>query len=150
MDKLELMIEFPRLAPPATFEITSPRTRAYNCVAWAAGDTQRKWWPDRMNVAYWPRGVPREATLPAFIAAYATLGYEVCASGEIEGGFEKIAIYAKPAGTPAHAARQLPNGKWTSKLGDEEDIEHDLQCLKCMRYGEVRQFMKRAVPPVTA
>ena len=58
MDKLALMVDFPKLAPPARFEITSPRTVAYNCIAWAAGETQRKWWPDKMGVAYWPRGVP--------------------------------------------------------------------------------------------
>ena len=101
-----------------------------------------------MNVAYWPKDAPREVKLQAFIAAYAGLGYEVCSSGDLEPGFEKIALYAKPAGTPAHAARQLPNGKWTSKLGDEEDIEHDLPGLECTRYGEVRQFMRRAVRPV--
>ena len=61
MDKLALMVDFPRLAPPARFEITSPRTVAYNCIAWAAGETQRKWWPDKVGVAYWPKGVPREA-----------------------------------------------------------------------------------------
>ena len=96
-----------------------------------------------MNVAYWPKGVPREVTLEAFIAAYASLGYEACSGGDMEPGFEKIAIYTKPAGTPAHAARQLQNGRWSSKLGDEEDIEHDLSGLECPRYGEVRQFMKR-------
>lgn len=147
MDKLALMVEFPQLAPPAKFEITSPRTRAYNCIAWTAGETQRKWWPDKMKVDYWPKEVARETTLPAFVAAYATLGYRECESGELELGFEKIAIFTKPAGTPAHAARQLSNGRWTSKLGSESDIEHDLRGVECSQYGQVKQFMKRPLRP---
>jgi hypothetical protein len=147
MDKLALMVDFPKLAPPERFEITSPRTVAYNCIAWAAGETQRKWWPDKMGVAYWPKGVPREATLAAFVAAYATLGYRECDNGKLEPGCEKIAIFTKPAGTPAHAARQLPNGRWTSKLGNEFDIEHDLPGVECSQYGLVRQYLKRAMGP---
>jgi hypothetical protein len=147
MDKLELMLTFPRLAPPATFEVTSKPTPAYNCIAWAAGETHRKWWPDKMKVDYWPKEVPREVTLAAFVSAYGTLGYEKCENGEPEPGYEKIAIYTKPAGTPAHAARQLPNGRWTSKLGREDDIEHDLRGVECSQYGEARQFMRRPVAP---
>ncbi len=89
MDKLVLMVQFPKLAPPASFEITSPRTVAYNCIAWAAGETRRKWWPDKMGVAYWPKGVPREATLAAFIAAYATLGTRSVTTGTLSLGSRK-------------------------------------------------------------
>jgi hypothetical protein len=46
-----------------------------------------------------------------------------------------------------HAARQLPSGKWTSKLGKGEDIEHDSPYdVGGGVYGEVMQVMKRAVP----
>jgi hypothetical protein len=142
MDKLDLIVLFPKLAS-TQFEITSPRTKLYNCIAWAAGETNRKWWPDKMNVDFWPKGVAREATLAAFITAYNTLGYEPCDNGDFEIGFEKIAIFLKPAGTPAHAARQLGNGKWTSKLGNEEDIEHELNGVECQQYGQAKKFMKR-------
>jgi hypothetical protein len=147
MDKLDLIVQFPKLAPPATFEITSPRTGDYNCIAWSAEDTSRKWWPDKMGVGYWPQGVPRETILTAFVAAFATLGYEECADSKFEPGFQKIAIFTKPAGTPAHAARQLPNGRWTSKLGSEVDIEQDLLGVECSLYGQVRKFMRRPIAP---
>lgn len=63
-----------------------------------------------------------------FLAA----GYELCGDGSLEDRYEKIAIYAKD-GEPTHAARQLGDGRWTSKLGKYEDIEHDsLDAL----YGE--------------
>jgi len=143
MEKLLLMLDFPGLAAPAKFEVTSPKTRSYNCIAWAAGEVRRRWWPDKMKVDFWPKGVEREVTLAAFTVAFATLGYQTCESGDLEVGYEKIAIFLKPGGTPAHAARQLANGLWTSKLGSDQDIEHDLHCVEGSSYGRVKQFMKR-------
>jgi hypothetical protein len=35
---------------------------------------------------------------------------------------------------PTHAARQLPSGRWTSKLVLREDIEHDLHALSGEAY----------------
>jgi hypothetical protein len=59
--------------------------------------------------------------------------------------YQKIAIYIDVSGTPTHAARQLPNGKWTSKLGWLEDIEHELDGLTGDRYGCVAQILKRPI-----
>ena len=43
-----------------------------------------------------------------------------------------------------HVALQLPTGRWTSKLGGLEDIEHDtLKALEGIDYGEPVRFMKR-------
>jgi len=42
-----------------------------------------------------------------------------------------------------HAARQLDDGTWTSKLGSLEDITHELQALEGADYGHVVLFMKR-------
>ncbi|MCI0637958.1 MAG: hypothetical protein L0Y72_23715 [Gemmataceae bacterium] len=38
---------------------------------------------------------------------------------------------------PTHAARQLPTGRWSSKLGPSEDIEHDLHALEGEIYGTI-------------
>jgi hypothetical protein len=137
---------FPRLKASA-YEATSPEDTNYNCIAWAAQDTQRKWWPDAMGIGFWPAGVVREETLRAFVSAYATLGFELCDSGEVEDGFEKVAIYTDAGGEPTHAARQLANGRWTSKLGDLQDIEHDLDAVEGNRYGRVGAFLKRPSRP---
>lgn len=108
---------------------TSRFMRRYNCIAWAAGDTTRKWWPDFARIGYWPPGAPREETIAAFMDAFATLGYQICFDERFEDGIEKVALYGtqEPDGTilPTHAARQLESGKWTSKLGDFEDISHE-------------------------
>ena len=50
--------------------------------------------------------------------------------------------------TYTHAARQLPTGKWTSKLGKGKDIEHDTpEDVAGGLYGELQEIMKR---PLTA
>jgi hypothetical protein len=68
-----------------------------------------------------------------------------CLCHALEVGFEKIALYATPDGEPTHAARQLLNGKWTSKLGRWQDIEHELDGLVGELYGTVRRILKRTI-----
>lgn len=41
--------------------------------------------------------------------------------------------------------RQLPTGRWTSKLGQAEDIEHDLRALEGEIYRAVALILKRPV-----
>jgi hypothetical protein len=139
---------FPRLHNSG-YVLTSPRTRDYNCIAWAAGDVTAWWWPDPdpdNEAIFWPDGVPREETLAAFMAAFATLGYFPCDNADQEPGFEKVALFAGPDGVPTHAARQLPSGRWTSKLGFLEDIEHALHDVSGEHYGAVIQLLKRPIP----
>src|SRR5262245_37921429 len=135
---------FPNLAPTG-YTVTSPATFVYNCIAWAAGITDDWWWPDPMGVSTWPAPARREETLAAFVEAFRTLGYVPCDDGAPEPGYEKVALYAL-AGVPKHAARQLPSGRWTSKLGELEDVEHTLDGLVGTWYGDVVQFLKRPLP----
>jgi hypothetical protein len=137
MDRIEKA--FPGLNS-GNYRLTSPHTVTYNCIAWAAGDTRRKWWPALF--CYWPR-VKRETSISAFVEAYGTLGYKPVVDGRLEIGIEKIAIYVGPDGSPLHAARQLASGKWTSKLGDWEDIEHTLEGLEGDAYGKINCFLGR-------
>jgi len=63
--------------------------------------------------------------------------------GSFEEGFEKLAIYGSGL-MYTHAARQLPDGRWTSKLGQHEDITHTTtEAIEGSDYGEVVQCMKR-------
>ena len=135
--------DFPNLTPQ-NHQIKSEETRNYNCLAWAAGEADRRWEPDIMEQWYWPDGVERDQTIKAFVKAYMTLGYERCPDGRLEPGFEKIAIYAFEDGTATHAARQLSSGVWTSKLGDFEDIDHEtLDCLIGPQYGKPVAYLRR-------
>ena len=90
--------------------------------------------------------MPRERTAAAFVAALATLGYQLCEGEALEPAFERIALFADAEGRPTHAARQLPSGVWTSKLGKAEDIEHRLRDLEAVLYGTVL-ILKRPTPP---
>jgi hypothetical protein len=137
--------DFPNLKE-TDYRKTSDATPQYNCLSWAADESHRRWEPDAMAQLYWPSEAPRELTIESFVAAYATRGYEVCESVDAEEGFEKIALYADSDGLPTHAAKQLPNGHWTSKLGDFEDIEHfTLECLNGDLYGTPTLYMRRNV-----
>lgn len=143
--------DFPNLTPQ-NHEITSPKKNRYNCIAWAAGCVTRYWWPAPSNNknVFWPPNVPREETLSAFAAAFATLRYRPCSNGVLELGYEKIALFTKTdlngVTVPTHAARQLSNGRWTSKLGSLEDIEHrNVEDVSGPRYGHLACFMSRRI-----
>ena len=130
-------LDFPRLTAD-NHRITSPPTEEYNCIAWAAGETLRWWEPG----VFWP--VPAETfDVEVLELTFRTLGYEPCADGILDGGVEKIALYASGK-FYTHAARQLPSGKWTSKLGRLEDTEHDSpEVLAGGAYGNLAGFMSR-------
>ncbi len=133
-------VDFPNLHP-GNHHVTSPANDGYNCIAWAAG-IHDEWWEPASN-GHWPANAPRDYNFMSLIAAYESVGFEVCPDGTLEAGMEKIAIYTD-AVEYMHAARQLETGMWTSKMGEGEDIEHDSPddvagpCL-----GHVAVFMKR-------
>jgi hypothetical protein len=133
------------------FTPTSPATNSYNCIAWAVHVQDAWWWPfgnppNSNTEAYWPKHVPKKETIKAFIKAFETKGFKLSLGTDttIEAGFEKIAIYT--FGTkPTHAARQLPNGNWTHKLGPDIDITASLRAIEGTRYGTVYCIMKRKI-----
>src|SRR5437773_12363842 len=108
-----------------SFRKTSDDTDEYNCIAYAYGLTDRTMWPAMRRDGYWwPSGIPNRNRIPSFVALFASIGYEECDGPALERGFEKVAIYARGT-SPTHAARQLTSGRWTSKLGEDIDIQHD-------------------------
>ena len=135
-----------------TCEVKSKKTGMYNCVAWAAGENFRNWWPDPMGVGFWPHGVSRKVTMPAFIQAYGTKGYSLCYNNSLEEGLEKIALFGKEINgipTPTHAALQLASGVWTSKLGPFEDVEHpSVDAVNGPVYGSIICYLSRPRPKI--
>lgn len=139
--RARIQLGFPHLAPD--FQITSERTPEYNCIAWAAQDTSQWWWPAELS--YWPAQAPRQETLDAFAVAFGTLGYSLCSDGNLEEGVEKVVIFCV-GGLPAHMARQLPTGAWTSKLGQSWDIGHSAPHeLSGSAYGLAVQYLSRPI-----
>lgn len=144
---MSLESSFPNLRT-TPYQVKSPASILYNCIAWAAKDDRRWWWPAPGYC--WPIDAPVELSLEAFITAFEAMGYQCCDSGNLETGFEKIAIYVEQVTRePTHVARQLRNGMWTSKLGPREDIEHTLEGITGIEYGEIGQFLTRPItgPP---
>jgi hypothetical protein len=133
---------FPRLKA-ANHRVTSPPTTLYNCIAWAVGDTNN-WWQAGLH---WPFPThPLDDTVAELKRVFESLGYQECPIGDLEPGFDKVALFAVSE-YYTHAARQLDDGKWTSKLGNEDDIEHDSpESVAGGIYGEVVHFMKRTKP----
>jgi hypothetical protein len=132
---------FPNLEKEG-WQQTSAASEKYNCIAWAAGQQAQWWWPYHHPVYYWPEGVPRELSVDRFVQAFASVGLEPCEHEDLEPGFEKVAIFAIDR-KPTHAARQLPDGQWTSKLGKNIDITHSLRGLEGPVYGQVAGYLKR-------
>lgn len=127
-------------------DITSPCDTTYNCIAYAADDPGRWWWPDVDG--FWPEGARRDATMEAFVDAFAQLGYIECSDGVLEADHEKVALYAFLSArgdlTPTHAAKQLSDGRWTSKLGTLEDIAHrSVDDVSGPAYGNAVRYLKR-------
>jgi hypothetical protein len=107
------------------YEVTSKQTKKYNCIAWSMGKTN-KWWEAAKYPGYhWPDGIPDDGSLNALMNLYERWGYKKCGKdATLEEGMEKVAIYCKD-GEYSHGARQLRDGRWTSKLGLFEDIIHE-------------------------
>ncbi len=133
---------FPGLST-GSYAIKSPETNRYNCFAWAAGENDRWWDPGEQPYSFWPDDATESLDIDTIVEAYTTVGYERCSDGDLEKGFEKVALFTGDSGVPTHAARQLTDGRWTSKLGRCEDIEHDLEGLEGDLYGKISCFLKR-------
>lgn len=127
-----------------SYIITSPKTPEYNCIAWAVNDQGVWWQPCPFPGYFWPENLSLNQNVDTLVRLFEHLGYMPCDDDSFEDGFEKVAIYGD-RGEYTHAAKQLPNGKWTSKLGCLEDIEHDtLDGLSGKEYGSVVCVLKRS------
>lgn len=135
---------FPALAG-TDYAKTSDKSATYNCIAWAAGEDDRwwEWTPDYYPGYFWPCEAVSDH-VDELVRAYEAIGFERCDSGELEAEYEKLALYADRDDAYTHAARQLPDGRWTSKLGPQEDIRHEHpDHLRGRAYGNVHCYMRR-------
>ncbi len=142
---------FPNLSDDPYFEISSSATPNYNCIAWACNYSDR--WiqptylkrPNLDSVVWWPPEVEEGVAPSNLKELFEFHGYVECDSGEFEEGYRKVALYSKDdKNNWTHAARQKSNGKWTSKLGQSNDIQHGTpEAIENNNYGKVYCFMKR-------
>ena len=143
--------EFPNLRKAGYVPQSDPDER-YNCIAWAAGENHRWWEP--CDGRHWPGrkdGDPPDYSIASLASAYAAEGFVECGGciqddAAHEQGIQKVALYGQH-GEYLHAARQLINGEWTSKLGPDDDIRHpSLEAVTGGAFGDVVKIMKRPYP----
>lgn len=149
MPKTLILQNFIRLNDDSSFKITSPKDPNYNCIAWAIIKNNILVWPHPsasiIDGVEWPNELPCDCKLDTFIKLFNLREYYSCDSWLFENGFQKIALYVHPTTkNVTHAARQQPNGLWTSKLGPQEDITHSTPLtIECNEYGNAVHFMMR-------
>lgn len=133
---------FPNLKKGKNFKFTSLGTDEYNCIAWASEITDE--WVQLYDINWMPK-----VDSASYIGYFNRLGFKLGNNTDVEKGKLKIAIYISTDNGRhefRHVARQLHSGKWTSKLGDWEDIEHDTpEILLGKSYGEKIIIMEKAI-----
>jgi hypothetical protein len=134
---------FPRLQLKYV-EVLGPSTRQYNCIAHSLGVNH---WVNPMT------GDERDPLGP-MDKLYGQIGYvrESSMNLAVEPGKEKVVLYASlnPDATirsVTHAARQEPDGTWTSKLGGLALIRHVTpESLRGPTYGTPVAVYVRTAP----
>lgn len=126
------------------FEITSPETAQYNCVAWALGDSENWWEAD--DDYQWLDNIEYSQSLLAVKSLFENFKFEISDNDSLEKGFEKIALFSDDNLNCTHVAKQLSDELWSSKLGISYDISHKINALENGIYGQVVLILKRATP----
>jgi hypothetical protein len=149
---------YPNLMEGKNFEFTSLRTdmpefysdgESYNCVAWALGEIE--WLEMSRFIKKFNLKPPYNESAYGYAKVFEEYyGFEFCDNGEFEAGYEKIVLYEKE-GSFQHIALLKENGKWTTKFGDFEDVEHnaieDIAYEGYGGYGTPKIYMKRLLHP---
>jgi hypothetical protein len=82
--------------------------------------------PELLSGYYWLPGVEREWSMSAIRKLFEKVGYKQESDNtSLEQGYEKVAFFLEIDGSPSHFAKQLPDGRWSSKLGSAHDIAHN-------------------------
>jgi hypothetical protein len=144
---------FPKLHQDKDFEITSKETPNYNCIAWACNYNDRWIQPPYLGqpnldcVVWWPPDIQEGTDITCLVKVFESQEYQLCETCEHEDGYRKVALYFdEKTNQWTHAARELRNGYWTSKLGQDVDIQHGTPyTIENKNYGKVYCFMKKKI-----
>lgn len=98
---------FPDLKNDVNFEILSPRTPKYNCIAWAMQFEDR--WVSIFDYPgyWWPEGVEKTMSPSALIHAFEAVGFTLCDNSNLEDGFDKVVLYKKRVMKNGHMRLEL-------------------------------------------
>ncbi len=143
---------FPDLRNDANFEILSPQTPLYNCIAWAMQFEDR--WVSIFDYPnyWWPNGVEKTMSPDALIEAFKAVGFTLCDNRDLEESFDKVVLYKNEDKNEwTHAARIISETTEHSKFGQSFDGTHSHEVLcktgigyEDSSYGIPYAFMKRS------
>lgn len=143
---------FPDLKNDVNFEILSPQTPKYNCIAWAMQFEDR--WVSIFEYPgyWWPDGVEKTMSPSALIHAFEAVGFTLCDNSNWEDGVDKVVLYKKADEDQwTHAARIVSETTEHSKFGQSFDGTHSHNVLcatglgyENQSYGVAYAFMKRS------
>jgi hypothetical protein len=147
-EQAELLEYLPRLSDAVygvDYTIESISTTEYNCLAWAMSDCSRFWSGSPMGGYFWPDDLPIGVpVIGVIVEMFRRAGYAECGDSTHVVGAEKVAIYADSYREVLHVARQVPNGRWASKMGALADIEHaTVELIECNWIGQVAVILCR-------
>ncbi len=140
-----LIKAFPDLKDDVNFEILSPQTPIYNCIAWAMQFDDR--WVDPIKVPghWWPVGVAESMSPEALIQAFQAVGFTIAIDCKIEHGFDKVILYKNQITDQwTHASRIIKDSVEHSKFGEGWDGCHSINSIKGTIYGVPYCYMKRS------
>ena len=135
---------FPLLSNDVNFEILSPRTPIYNCIAWAMQFADR--WVDIYDLPghWWPNGVARNSSPESLVCAFEAVGFSVTDDDCIEDDFNKVILYKDVASNEwTHASRLVAESIEHSKFGEAWDGSHSRNSISGDCYGIPYCIMKR-------
>lgn len=136
---------FPLLKGDVNFEILSPETPIYNCIAWAMQMEDR--WVDPYMIPghWWPNGVAKSISPESLVQAFEAVGFSVTSDCKIEDDFDKVVLYKNDKTNEwTHASRIVADTIEHSKFGQLWDGSHSANSISGTAYGIPYCYMKRS------
>ena len=155
--KEEFYQYFPDLRRDSKFDITSPETDIYNCIAFAMGfEDRRVDYSPEIEGHWWPPIPVCDEKPSSLVEAFRFMKFIECEDGSIEEGYDKVALYKVKEGYNqfgiwepehwTHASKIVDVNECHSKMGEMNDIHHrDGDVFAGTIYGEIFQYMKRPI-----
>jgi len=113
---------------------------AYNCIGWSLCSIFNGWFQPPSNLL---QAAPK-LQLKWFDQFYAAKNWKISKNCKPEKGVRKIALYCNAKGYPSHAAKQIEDDWWESKLGQGHRVVHPgTGSLEGEQYGKVTRCYEK-------
>ena len=122
------------------FIIPNTKDDNYNCVGYSLEINE---FVSHHIGRYWIDSIERSGSINNLIKVFEYFGFERSDSS-VEEGYKKIVIYGN-RGFASHAAIQLDDIWYQSKMGEYEICKHKLEAIEGILYGYPKVWMKKKI-----